>query len=633
MKTRSPAEIIRRAIKTLDKQYCNVLSMHYGLNGNPGSSLESLSEQLGKSVDTLNTVEITAIRKLRHPKVGKNIIKAMQMADQEIWLSLADENNVVYTSTLTRQVENHLPGELLIGIKCLYSNVNSWLLHHASRNFIGWFRSETPERTVFETVGRLKRLQKRVLLPLPFQRVADILKVDEKLLKQVVALSINRVGIYRDYITNRPIASRTLRTIRLHLMMTYRYPDKILPLDKIHAEYIRTYTDDDLTMKDINYAMTDNPHIFLRIGNMGWYSILKYAGGNPYKKSANSIELKEPDENKEIYFIKRPWKETPTIGIIKRFFAAKGACRPSEAAKMLIESSELDMEENAFVPMIVQSPDFIQLSPTVYALRKDYDNPDPVNAGSDYLLTKSDVRWYILSRYAGEPMNTYPFWTPAMEMKWCHWAEKHAVTPQKSRLFHSLLYVADPCSWPTSDDEIERWLEMKKWDGYYYMEFNCKHQLWHKIPPLQDILKLIICVSQTGSMNWIRVNRASGYYTFDQHSITSLALLIAFDIVQPAKHWQQTHKIGTKADVMKKKLLDGRQETVSQDWASPLGHELRQCLHEIDPGKKLGWVSEKDLTLLIRKLDGKEIELNVASDKKENKKQPRPQKQLELPFC
>ncbi len=621
----SPRRMIREALKSLDDELYELLCLHNRLNGKPGLSFEEISDQGGQSVDNLVFFEKKAIRKLRKPELAKVISKAIDSANLEIWNILSNNKNILYKNILSKQIVQ-LPGEYFIGIKCMYENVTQWLNQNAAQNKIAWFRSDYPARQVLKDVGRLKRFHKKRALPLPFSMVAEILDIDLHLLNQIAGLSRNKLGIYRDYIAMLPIASRTIRAIRIHLMLCYQKPGEIVTLEQLKTEYTQTYSDDNPTLKDIEWTMADNPHLFINLGRIGWVNILNKGGDNPYQKNTNI--LKKPDKYK--YFSKKPWKTTQTISIIKEIVASKGLIRPREVALEFKKKERNNISERSIPAIIADSPEFIQVSPSVYALRNYLDNIDPITASTDYLLTVSDLRWYILSRYSGEPMDTFPLWTPAMEKKWCQWAEKNATNYSKKRLFRSLLHIAEPVCWPASDDEIKYWSKIRKWNSCYFHEFEPKHRIWDKIPPLQDIVRLAIYTCHTNSMNWIRANRAARYYLFDQHSVTLMAILIALDVVLPSGHWQNLHKIGPDAQLIREILITAAQQNISLDWNSQTGLEIRDKIRRIKKDKELGWVNAEDLSLLSKKLDGEDIDEQNSDI--ENKQKVETPVQLELPF-
>ena len=133
-------------------------------------------------------------------------------------------------------------------------------------------------------------------------------------------------------------------------------------------------------------------------------------------------------------------------------------------------------------------------------------------------------------------------------------------------------------------------------------------------------------------MNWIRVNRTAGYYLFDQHSVTHLAIMIAVGALKPTDHWQNPHQIGPQAEYIFKKLMDAFQIDSTSDWNSDVGLELRRHLLDLDGDPDLGWVNIEDLALLSKTLAG---ELLIPSVDDTEESSPAPNilpKQLELPF-
>ena len=94
---------------------------------------------------------------------------------------------------------------------------------------------------------------------------------------------------------------------------------------------------------------------------------------------------------------------------------------------------------------------------------------DPVNTWSEILLTRRICKSFMLERYAGEPLNAYPLWTPAMEQHWCLWAEGNSELnlgigfggasdkAYNRKLYQSLLFVSEPDLWPASDAVKTRW--------------------------------------------------------------------------------------------------------------------------------------------------------------------------------
>ncbi len=416
-------------------------------------------------------------------------------------------------------------------------------------------------------------------------------------------------------------------------MFFYRHPDQILSLEQLHAEYLDTYSDDDAIPRDIFLAMTDSPHIFLKLGSFGWHSLMTAAGQDPYQQKNASTKLRRPDRDKAQFFFKRLDIEYSLLNLIRESVRKLGMARPKEIEAYIREKYGDHVDESMQIPpLIAGSHELLQVAPTIYALRETHGNLDPQSAQADMLLTRSDLRWYVMSRYAGEPMNSFPLWTPRMESMWCRWAQKRATNPARSRLFQSLMYIADPRCWPVTDEEKGSWLKIKKWHSAYYLRHDCKHRIWSKIPPLRDLLALSVCINRTAGMNWIRVNRAAGYYLFDQHAVTHLAIMIGLGALKSTDHWQNPHPIGPKAEYIFKKLMDAFQIDPTSNWDSDVGLELRKYLLDIDVDQDLGWVNVEDLALLSKR-PAEDPLIPPANDAEESK--PAPDlfpKQLELPF-
>lgn len=631
--TQTSEQLISQALRSLDKDLRQILILHNGDGDARGLPFEELASRLDRPAQDLIAAEKTAVRILRRPPVSRLMVEVLQKADNVIWQALGGEGNVVYKDDLNKRIQACLPGELLIAVKCIYDNVHNWLNHHAYQNQIAWYRSEYPETVMLGVLKQLRQLKGRCLFPLPFQRLAEQMNIEKSLLKQALALAKNRFEVYRGYVCALPIGSRALRAVRIHFMFFYRYPNRSLSLEQIHAEYLNTYSDDDAVLRDIFLTMTDSLHMFLRVGSSGWRSIMTAAGQDPYLEKNASAKLNQPDEDKAQFFFKRSDIESSLMDYIKEALKKHGMARPKEIEAFVCEKYKDRVNESMQIaPHVASSHDFLQVAPTIYALRETHGNLDPKSAQADMLLTQSDLRWYIMSRYAGEPMNAFPLWTPGMERKWCLWAEKWATNPKKSRLFQSLMYVADPRCWLVAEDEKRDWLECKKWNASYYLRHDCKHRIWFKTPPVRDLLSLSASICKTAGMNWVRVNRIAGYYLFDQHSVTHLALLIALGVLQPTDHWQSPHQIGTVAEDLCNKLMGAFQFDSVSNWDSGIGLELRKHLSDLDEDQDLGWVDIKDLALLSKKLAGEHISPAVNDAEDSNVGPDLMSKQLELPF-
>ena len=602
-----PKELIRKALRSLNDKLFQIVSLHYGLDGISPLSFEEISLQIGLPTEILGDYEKKAIRHLRHPSTAKLIVRAIKEADQDIWCFLSNGENVVYKQALAQKLTT-LPGEYFIGMRCLYESVSNWADHNAWQNNIAWFRSEFPKEILLQTSGKLKRIHKRIPLPITFQRAAQVLDIDERLVRQATALSMNRLSTFSGYIAPQPIGARKLRALRLHTIFIKLQPDGVLTVQELLAEYLKKYSDDDAITRDIVLAMVDNSHMFISLGHMGWYPIL-----HEDEKTFTPEEM--ASEEIATCFYKRPKDGTSNLETVREIVRSRGICKPIEIADELEEKAEFSLSDRQIPQILAHSFDFVQVSPSVYALEETLNSLDPSTADSDALLTRTDIRWYAIARYAGEPMNTFPFWTPVMEWKWCRWAEKSIINPAKMRLYRSLLFVVEPQSWPITDEEKAYWSRIKQWTGHYFLKHDSKHPLWKICPPLMDFLALAICTCETGSMNWIKANRTIGNYAFDQHSIIHLSLLIGLGIVSQTDHWQKPHEIGPNASIIKSQLMELVLQYKPISWNSDYGAELLNILRQVSDTQNMGWVSQSEFSQLLEKLDGTSAEGDLILQK------------------
>jgi len=630
--TSAPGQLIARALGTLDTDLRRVLIMHNGHGDTPGLSFEALEGLLNRRALDLAADEKRAIRNLRRPAAAHFIAEAVKRGDSLIWRALAGTEDVVNKGSLRQRIAASLPGELLIAIKCMHESVNNWLDNNAYQNSVAWYRSEYPEHVVEEAIRQLTKVIDRFQMPLPLALMAERLNFEEGLLNLVLALLRNKFELYRGYVCGPHARARSLRAVRIHLMFFYRYPDRILSLERIHTEYLETYPDDDAVSRDISLAMGDNPHLFVRLGDFGWYAFMTVAGPDPYLKKDITTRLRRPDENKAQFFFKRPDLRVSLPKLILEAVKSLKMARPREIEAFIREKhGDAAFNKGQIPPVVAGSGDLVQVAPGVYASRETHGNMDTHKARSEVLLTRGDLRRYVVSRYAGEPMNSFPLWTPAMEWTWCRWWEKRAINPADRRLLNSLIYVADPERWSAPDAEKKFWLGRKKL-ATYYLRRNPKYPIWSRVPSLRDLLALSICALTTDGMNWIRVNRTAGYYPFDHHSVSHLVMMIAVGALTPTDHWQKPHSIGEKAEPVFEKLRHAFQYDPDTNWDSDIGLDLRR--HLSDPGvvQNLGWVKAEDLDLLSRTLSGTLVPLSVnGPEEPDSAPHPRPE-QLELPF-
>ncbi len=218
-------------------------------------------------------------------------------------------------------------------------------------------------------------------------------------------------------------------------------------------------------------------------------------------------------------------------------------------------------------------------------------------------------------------MNTYPLWTPYMERMWCIWAQKHG----NYKTYQSLLYIANPSLWATNED-LEKWNEEKKWNGYYYFESELSYPVWATIPLLQDLFTIVTDAKLKGYINWKNANRSINQLPAYHKSASILFILIVLEVIIPAEHWQKPHYFGPKLDDFISGLIDEIRKKGFVHWEDNAGLYLKRLICDKKIKKNMGWVTVNDYKKLVSILNKESVNRQDPGDI------DNAPKQLELPF-
>jgi hypothetical protein len=252
----------------------------------------------------------------------------------------------------------------------------------------------------------------------------------------------------------------------------------------------------------------------------------------------------------------------------------------------------------------------VRLAPGVYGLKGSDGKIDPAFLKTNILLQIPDCHNYVISRWAGEAVDSYPLWDYAMEYKWCKWARTHA----GNELFSSLLDVCEPDLWMVSSDEKIYWKKLKSIKGSYRLDSDSKHSLYDKPPTLRNLYCLLVAMESLPNLNWIRVNRILGRRNNDNHAAAVLAIFIALGIIGPAMSWQRPHAIAThttnysnlKDELGKALAVNGK-----LPWTSSIGLRLLKILQGANFSENLCWVGSDQFQHLTKELaDGREYNVS-----------------------
>jgi len=170
-----------------------------------------------------------------------------------------------------------------------------------------------------------------------------------------------------------------------------------------------------------------------------------------------------------------------------------------------LSSGPHPVPRNSLAVILTVRHEFKRLAPGVWAMAGDAATLCPNTATNDKLLTPTACRAYSQARFAGLPRNAYPLWTPAMEFAWCCWAQHE----NERDLLDSLLVVAEPDTWPTTEIERQHWKNLAHRYGKYRL-LKAPPPLHDCRPKLRGLFRAAWACRVFGATSWVHVNRIIG---------------------------------------------------------------------------------------------------------------------------
>jgi len=355
-------------------------------------------------------------------------------------------------------------------------------------------------------------------------------------------------------------------------------------------EYRSRFADDACTRLNAEIAMASYPHLFLRVADLGWCGI---------GRAGSRVTAAEGSSEDEVTFHRwsedrksRP--ETRDRDVIRQILEEHGPLRLSQLQR-LIRKGPIEILPHSVCMYVTTCDEFVRLAPGVYGLSEYRAG---VDAPVRLLLRQSSCVLYVYARWAGEPADAYPLWTPEMEAEWCEWVQW-----RDKRLLASLLAVADPSVWPVDDSYRETWLWKKECLGLFRLEEPPRYPLENV--PLIDLLVLVKAARWRGAANWLLANRVRGRpRLLDRGAASPMALLIGVGAVVPAAHWQRTHVVSPDAGEIDSLLSEELHRRGALEWNGASGRALlERVANTIDRGET-GWVAPAELRRLCERLRG-----------------------------
>jgi len=577
-------ELIYELCEQLKPIENEVLSYRYGFDNAETRTLEEIANQIGVTRERIRQIEAKGFRKLNLKSNRNQLLNVLAHNKIKIFDSLADGHGVVWKRGMSK-----LPGEYRLAFDITHGSFSNWIESIAVEFSAGWLRSDlmTPEFVALQIEIRdaLPLLQ----LPAPLALLVKMLDEDVKYVKLCVSL-LDEVRLFDGLIFPKHLrlGRRKQRQARLYdILQSSDY----LQLDRLVDKHNELFPNVQCSTRDAQIVMSDAPQLFITLNDYGWAALglktpIKLLEDNNFLEMANSADNEELESDEEV--------SGKMVSAIKSILEVHGPLHFVPLRELFIETFGDIYASTSFGPVLITYKDFVRLAPGIYGLKSHLCLEVSLKY-KELLFTETDCSLYVLARWAGEPMYTYPWWNPTMEYEMCKWSQRE----NNGSLFSSLLAVAEPNNWLVKDDELLHWLELKRRNAHYSFQFPHKHSLAACLPTLRDLYAVMVVADNQCSMNWIRINRILGHRMNDQYAATYLAVLISLGALESTDHWQMQHLPGKRLSELIKELSIQLCKQSDINWSSDLGNSYLQDIDHATSYSTLGWVEIDELRTLL----------------------------------
>lgn len=570
----------------------DVLIRRYGLYEHQCETLEEIGRRLNVTRERVRQLEAKTIEVLSNGILRESLSGLITEGSATVHKYIATENQVVRNTDVS-EIERQLPGPYRLAVTVLYGDVRHWLSKTAIRIGKKWYVGPLTKQQVEQRCATLKKVLTAYPLPRPVDDLAEKSKLEIADVRLAAEL-LPETSTFLGYITRGRIGRRPRRRICLHYLLATHSPLAPLLIRDLLRLYHEAFPDDQCTARDAEIVMEDAPHLFSQMYDFGWLAL------GETTDVALSGQIEEP----------KLVGEKETAGVREKLAAVVDESLARDLAKILNQEGPLEFvtirdivakrfkgrySVHSAGPTLVMNDEFVRLAPGIYGTQKQRTRIDPIKETSDVLLDTRHCRIYCMARWAGEPQNSYPLWTPAMENAWCIWARSDA----NWDTFESLLDVVDPQTWPIPARERERWIKIKQLKSAYHFA-EASPSLLESVPELAKILSITVFTQWTGGVSWISANRSIGKRIDDRHIASTLALLVWAGILEPANHWQKKHvvipaRVDEVVKLLSQNAFDNGAVVASPDVLSVLLDQKQEF-------PKLGWVNESEIAELVTTL-------------------------------
>lgn len=601
----TPAERLEWLMTELGDRSGGVLRRRYGI-GHEASTLEEVGVVYGVTRERIRQIEKKSLKKLRVRTRQAPLDQLMAAEAPHAWKAVS-ENGYYLRERRLHEARRRLSPYIALALDVLEIRLDDWLDNIAVRLPHGWCSKDEEPAQLEEVADAITKAIDGRPLPLAIAQLG--LAASEAQVHAACELILGR-GVRDGYLVPPRVGARLARALGLHgLLSEQAHP---VPVVDLLATYHRCFPHDLCSARDAEIVMEAAPHLFLEVEEDSWIAV----GAGSYR----------PEQIVESVPRRFSVEEPGTIAhALQEALSRLGPTRIGDLLEMAGEILPPDRSVNSIGPVLLTRRDlFIRALPGVYALPEHLPSNGVLTTRMlAMLLNEQQARLFALARYAGEPIDLFPYWSPASEFELCRWARHSA----DRATFCSLLAVADIDQWPLSSGEREEWQVCRGRDGRFELGAALRRHAAYRRPELERLLAALVHSLTSGSLNWMAANRLTGR-NLDSHGGVALlvALLRLGALEEPSENgfqWQMAHAVAPAAAELRDRLLRQLALTGELEWESELGRSLsRQALATEKPSAWVDPVSaaaifEGDAALASDEADeGDPVELLMAAHRR-----------------
>jgi len=558
----NPNELFEKSLKVLTEREREIILKRYGMNDRPRETLETLGQHYNVTRERIRQIESVALKKLKRGQSKAAIELFINNSEQIIYQELTGGDRVILRSQLSER-ERSLSGEFRCALEVIYESVERWLDSVARATPSGWYMYPCDPEDISNWEVIINDYCSKVALPRPVDSLVKPLQLATDQLEIALGF-MEQFRIFSGYLIKGNSTPRKRRCIHAHQLMSHIFKRKPATTEQIQYQYHIHYPSDQCSTRDLDIVLSDAPHLFVNLNESGWMAIGMTCAT---QKPSTVVDETATNDSSELLLNVEDSveeKEGETLfQIVYKMVEDEGPMAFITARERFTEIAGDRYSPNSVFPTLITNTAFVRMAPGIIGTKSQLDTVDSLRHVSPLLLRSSQCKIYVLARAAGTPRIEYPLWTPAMEHTWCKWAGEQ----DDKALFHSLLAVVEPMTWPTSDTESNWWLDRKEREGHYQLETK-PSRLDEKVPDPDDLYAVLMYAYAVGSVNWMVANRVIGCRIDDHHIISILALLVATKALCPIGGWQECHKISSEADNVVMRLEKERSERGFIEWSA-----------------------------------------------------------------